>query len=412
LKVLIDQQFHLGHHYQYLAHLLPVLGPIVDQVVVATTEEGQKSVEFKTLLAPLAGRSISFEPILPAASPWMPMNERWRVHRDLRDAVRKVRPDYVLIPSGDGQTTMMGLARLSGLGAVPGRIPCEVGIHFGTGASALRRQDRVRDFLNQLNLVAASLERVHLINLLFYEQVRARRPHDRRFVLMPHPVAANPRLSQTESRRRLQLPEAGKYIGLAASIDSRKAVSEFLAAFRAAARPNERLILAGGITETHLRKIEASFSDLLKDGRLIMLQGFLDPDVYQTVLSALDVVCTPYPRFAGLSATLLEGVAAGRPVLANAFGWSQAVIERFKLGWTCDVLDHAAFTRTVRQALDRAVEYQESEATKRLLAFHAPSNFAESWVQGIRERLGRSNAAVCPWEWVAESLPAARRAAL
>jgi glycosyltransferase involved in cell wall biosynthesis len=267
-------------------------------------------------------------------------------------------------------------------------------------------RDRIRDLINHANLWAAGLKRVHLVNLLFYEQIQSRRMFRARFTLMPHPVPANPRLSQADSRRMLGIPEDGRYIGLVASIDSRKAVDEFLAAFRAAAaKPNERLLLAGWINGTHLRTIEGKYGDLLQQRRVILVKGFLDPLIYQAALTALDIVCTPYPRFGGLSSTLLEGVAAGRPILANSFGWSQAVVKRFRLGWTCDVLNHEAFTRTIRAAFDQSDEYRESQAATRLLAFHAPENFAETWVHGIRRELGRPAQSARTWDWVMESIP-------
>jgi len=107
-----------------------------------------------------------------------------------------------------------------------------------------------------------------------------------------------------------------------------------------------------------------------------------------------------------LSSTLLEGTAAGRPVLVNAFGWSGTMVKRFGLGWACDVLNHAEFATTMRTALDHADEYRESESIRRLLAFHAPQNFASSWVQGLKETLGQPADQVRSWEWVMESVEA------
>jgi glycosyltransferase involved in cell wall biosynthesis len=131
------------------------------------------------------------------------------------------------------------------------------------------------------------------------------------------------------------------------------------------------------------------------------------------VLTALDVVCTPYPAFGGLSSTLLEGVAAGRPILANAYGWSQAIIKRFQLGWTCDVYDHDRFVEAIRTGLDRSTSYRESEATMRLLAFHAPPNFGNVWVQRIREHDSSQAASdIRSWSWVLEAIPEERRFAI
>ena len=60
MRILIDQQFHQGHHYQYVGHLLPSLVE-AGEVVVATTGEGQASKEFESFLAPFADR-VRFDP--------------------------------------------------------------------------------------------------------------------------------------------------------------------------------------------------------------------------------------------------------------------------------------------------------------------------------------------------------------
>src|SRR5262249_2194138 len=154
------------------------------------------------------------ESALPYASPGLPMKERLRVHRDLRKIVREFAPDYVLIPSGDAQVTAMPLFRFSGLGTVPGRIPCELGIHFGAASVGPSFRDRARAAPNRRNLGATGATRLHFVNPLFYERLRSA-GRRRGITLMPHPVPPNPRLNKADSRRRLKLPEGGRYIGLA-----------------------------------------------------------------------------------------------------------------------------------------------------------------------------------------------------
>ena len=414
MRVLVHQQFHLGHHYQYLSHLLPSLIPLVDEVVVAITPAGASSVEFGAFLAAFEGR-VQFEVILPVADPSLPRKERWRLHNDLRRAVRRTRPDYVLVPSGDAQATFLPVFHLTGLGALPDNCPAEFGIHYGLGTGAVRIQAKIKDWIQRKNFVWSGANRIHVVSFLFYEQFRRCEPSfAERISLMPHPVPPNPRLTKSESRRALSIPEDGRYIGLAASIDSRKAIGEFLAAFRdAAASRSDRVLLAGVIVPSQMQIIESSFRDLVERGQLILKAGFLDSTTFQRVLTALDVVCTPYPAFGGLSSTLLEGVAAGRPVLANAYGWSQAIIKRFQLGWTCDVHDHDGFVGAIRTALDNSAAYRESEATMRLLAFHAPPNFGNVWVQRIREHHSSNPASDSrSWSWVQEAIPEERRFAI
>jgi len=403
MRVLVSEHHHRGHYYRYLSHLVPAVAAVASETVVAVTREGRASPEFSTYLQPLAG-IVRFEEILPSASPWVPMQERWQVHRDVRRAILDLDPDYVLMPSGDGPATLASVFRMIGRGAMPRRIPCEVGIHFGSGLTD-DRSVRVRDWMNQLNLALGGFARVHLANVLFYEQARSH-GFGRTFTLMPDAVLPNPRLDKAESRRRLGIPADGRYIGLAASLDSRKAIGPMLAAFRAASSSrSERVLLAGRISDAHLKTIQESFQDLVDEERLILIKGFISPETFQTVLTALDVVCTPYPGFGGLSGTVLEAVSAGRPILAHAYGWSKAMVRRFALGWTCDVLDHAAFTGTIRTALDRCDDYTETEAIRRLLRFHLPENFARTWVEGIRSRNRLTNPDAHPWSWVVEAIP-------
>ena len=414
MRVLVHQQFHLGHHYQYLAHLLPSLIPLVDEVVVALTAAGASSSEFRAFLEPFATR-VQFDMSLPTADPRLLRKERWRLHNDLRRAVRRTRADYVLVPSGDAQATFLPVFHLTGLGALPHNCPVEFGIHYGLGTGAVGIQAKFKDWIQRKSFVWSGANRIHVVSFLFYEQFRRFEPSfGERVSLMPHPVPANPRLTKAESRRALSIPEDGRYIGLAASIDSRKAIGEFLAAFRdAAASRSDRVLLAGVIVPSQMQTIESSFRDLVDRGQLILKAGFLDTTTFQQVLTALDVVCTPYPAFGGLSSTLLEGVAAGRPILANAYGWSRAVIDRFELGWTCNIHDHDRFVESIRTALELSASYRESEAARRLLAFHTPSNFGDLWVQRIRERKSAGASSESrSWPWVLEAIPEHRRFAI
>jgi len=399
MRVLIDQQYHLGHHYAYVKHLLPELLSISGDVHVAITSSGSASKEFTNYLSPF--QSVRFDVLHEEANPSLPMSDRLRVHQSFRGAVDRVRPDYVLIPSGDAQSTAMALYRWTARGHAPGRVPTEVGIHFGTGRAAHGRKSQMRDLANAVNLGLSGVRRVHLVNQLFYEESRRLPIVGRYFSTVPHPVPAPTPLSKQDARRLLSIPETGRYIGLAASLDSRKAIPEFLAAFRTAStRTDERVLLAGWMNPSHSAVIERDFGDLIAGDRLMLKTGFLDTATYQAALAALDVVCTPYPRFYGLSSTLLEGLAAGRPILANAAGWSDAMVSRFGLGWTCDVLNHQAFVAAIRHALDNFETHQETEPIRRLLRYHTPENFARSWTEGIRGAAGLPAKHPLRWEWV------------
>ena len=401
MRVLVYEQFHPGHYYHYLHFLLPALLEVTNDVVVAITPEGRRSAEFAELLAPYAGR-VTFEPILPYGHDRVIKNQKWGLHGDLRDAVRRTKPDYVLAPSADTQTTAMGLFRIAGLGGLPGHRPGEAGFHSGRGVAGPGLMQAGRDRLDELKLAASGWTRLHIVNLLFYEHLQVRGGLlARKSSLLPHPVKPNT-YSKTESRRVLGIPADGRVIGLAGLIDYRKAVAELLTAFRRATnRSTDRLLLAGPLARNHRQTIETSYRDLVDSGRVIVLDRFLAGDDLQRALAAMDVVCTPYPGFLALSSVLLEGLAAGRPVLSNNIGWCDAIVKRFGAGWTCDLHNPDAFAGAIRTALDECESYRHSEATLRLLAFHKPENFAASFLQGLRSFAGLPpSSELRSWSWV------------
>lgn len=406
MRVLILEQEFQGHHYLYLSHIIPALAGLVDEVVVATTERGARSLEYEKLLAPLADR-FTLDASLPPSDPSLSLRTRFELRRNINDAVRRVKPDYLLVPSGDGPTLAMGLARAAGRGGVPGRIPAEVGIHYGYGLAEVGAKNRLKDLIYAQAQRLSPWEKIHYVSLTNYEWIRSLGGSlARRATLLPDPIRASPRYGKAESRRRLDLPAEGRYIGLAALLDRRKAIPEFLAAFRRAAEPGDRLLLAGRMDPVFARLIETDYQDLIREERLILRGGYFDQTTLDLVLGALDVVCSPYPGFGQLSATMLQGVAAGRPVLVSDFGWMRVMVRRFGFGTTCEVRDPTAFAAAIRSALDQAGDYRETEATRRLLEFHAPANFTESWLEGIRQTLGLPPSATArSWDTVVAALP-------
>jgi glycosyltransferase involved in cell wall biosynthesis len=402
VKVLIYQQFHPGHHYVFIRPLLPALLEITPDVVVAVTAEGRSSIQFEHHLAPFADR-VLFDPSLPDGHKRVIGNERLRLHTDLRDAVRHHRPDYVFVPSGDPHTTVMGAFRLLGAGGLPGRPVGEVGIHGGRATSPRQLEETIRGWIDAVKLCTGGWKRLHFMNFLFRERLAPKCPGLlRSSVVMPNPVEPNSRLGKAESRERLGLPKQGRLFGIAGVIDYRKAVAELLTAFsKATSDPDDRIVLAGGLHESHRRTIDRHHRHLVDSGRLIIRDEFLDATAYQTMLSAFDVVCVPYPGFTGASSVLIEGLVAGRPVLTDAEGWCHEIVTRFGAGWSGNVRDENAFAATIRVALSQCESYRENEATTRLLAFNTPENYTASWLQGVTAFAGlKQPRPPLDWSWV------------
>jgi glycosyltransferase involved in cell wall biosynthesis len=402
MRVLVYEPWFAGHSVHYLRHLLPRLAEEAREVVVATTSVALASEEFATSLKPMADR-ITFDDCVPNSHTFL---------NNLNEAVRRVRPDYVLVPTADVFTRPMSLQWLQGKGGLPGNVPSEAIIHGGGRWETTSLKRRSKLLINRLLLRLSCWKKIHNVDVLLYEDLRAGLGSlGRRVALLPHPVAPSPRLEKQDARRRLGIPEDGRYIGLLAVFNRNKAIPQLLAAFRAAtARPDDRLLLAGRMREELAALIRREYDDLVARGRIVLMNRFIEPELSDAVFCALDVVCTPYPGFPSLSAVLLQGVAAGRPVLANDYGWSRSMIGRFGFGTTCDVLDPKDFTSAIGTALDRSGEYQETEATRRLLAFHDPANFAEGLTGGLRAAMGRPpTGRARTWDWVVEAIDEERR---
>jgi hypothetical protein len=157
--------------------------------------------------------------------------------------------------------------------------------------------------------------------------------------------------------------------------------------------------------------VREDYADLVSSGRLVVLDRFLsDPELAQG-FAALDVHCSVYHCFAGLSSLMLKSVAAGAPVIVgDQPGWARATVRRFGVGHIADHRSVAGFARVLTQALDASDGAPPSEAVERLLRFHSLANFTEGLVERAAFAAGRARGTpVLPWSWVVEALAPERR---
>jgi glycosyltransferase involved in cell wall biosynthesis len=404
MRVLVYEPCHWGHCYHYLVHLLPNLTALGCEVVVSTTPAGVESEEYKTFVGPVAS-GVTFDLGTPSFLPMYRVRDRPGLLPYLEGSIARVKPDYVLLPSGDVLNTGLLAWRLGGRRRLLGEVPGEVGIHAGYGSGARGLGDRAKDGLYLFAERASTpfWNKIHYVNALVYERARAAGGNlARKAVLCPHPVAPGTPQTRAEARRELGIEEGGRYLGLAGALDGRKAIEPLVRAFREGAlRSDDRVLLAGRMTPDLAERLRRDHADIIAAGRLVLLDRFLDLKAFSTVFAALDVVCTPYPRQPTLSSVMLEGVAAGRPILTHDYGWLGATVRKFDLGWACNVLDPAAFTTTVKTAFEQAPEYRQGERARRLLAFHTPENFTASWTQGLRQMMGLPPSdRLIGWDWV------------
>jgi glycosyltransferase involved in cell wall biosynthesis len=406
VRVVIYEQQHSGHFYQCVSPLLAPLCEMAAEVTVAITPAGLASQQYRDFLEPwLSGLgNVTVWPRVPEARPGMRWKDRVHEHRVFRRTIRELRADYVLAPSADVQTTAMGLWRLAGLGALPRGLRGEGAMHCGPGAGGGAKLTLKR-FVYRATHAMSGWDRVHYINPLQYEDVaRGGGGMAKRAAALPYPVKPAERLDQERCRRRLGVPVDGRLLVAPGYLDRRKGIAQLLGAFGEIARDPElgdvRLLLAGAMDAPYRSLLEREHSGLVRGGRVIAMGRYLDDDEFAAAISAADVVCAPYPGFDGVSSIALIGAAAGKPVVTDRSGWCGAAVERFGLGWSCDVNDPGSFSGALARAARECDSFSHDERAQRLLEFHRPENYAESLLGSLRSVCGRPpSRTLRTWEW-------------
>jgi glycosyltransferase involved in cell wall biosynthesis len=219
--------------------------------------------------------------------------------------------------------------------------------------------------------------------------------------LMPDPVVPPLQASRQEARRRLGVPEDGRYVGSVGASDGRKGIDRLIRAFATAPlRPDDRLLLVGPVAAPVAGMLRTEFASLVRQRRIIAIDRYVTDEELDAGVLAMDLVCTPYPRHIGSASIVIRAAVADRPVLASNFGWMGFVVPRFSLGVTCDVGDSVRFPDVLASALDDAERFQPAPAARRFVRYHSVENFAACWTQRLRERMGLPSAEqTVAWEW-------------
>ncbi len=400
--VQIFEPFGGGHHTKYIRALLPALIRLREQgyvrkVVVTTSAAHRDSPAFRDQLAHYAA-DVDFDVSLP---PFVfKMNASGAIAGALLDSVARVRPDYLISTTADIQSVALASRAVLRARSLPKSIH-SVGIfHAGYGDMAQRPNDRLKDAVYRFAWRFSPWSQVHTVNPMLYESLEQRERDAGRLRVLPHPVERLGQIDKAVARRTLGIPVEGRYIGCIGTGDRRKAIPELLHAFRAAASgPRDRFLLAGRLEERYRALIAREFFDLVRAGRLIVIDRYLTTAEHAAGLCAVDVCAVVYYPKPGLSANLLEAACAGRPVVAGACGYTGMAVERFGLGWTCDVRNRDALAATIRTALAESVEYRAGAKVARLLAFHDPENYAGTVLGPLYERAGLPPPQTRTWEW-------------
>lgn len=413
MKALVFEQWQGGHHFNYLGVLVPALARMASEVTVAVSRRAAESDLFRTQLGHLRTmprvRILDTVPI-PSADDRLAF--RRALGENVIEAADAVRPDVLVLPSGDEQLIALPL-----LDAIRGHpvlrdTHVETLLHYPAFTKSGNWRTMVANRVQRVLAGRGTLDRIGFVNFLQHEAaVRTGEAWAAKTHAVGDPVPAPSPLSRTEARARLGLDPSALWFGTIGGLDVRKAVPETIAAFQRARLPSHaRLLVAGKLAEQHAAWIDAHAADIRRDGRLVVLDRFLSEDELLATFAAVDVQCPVYRDFVGLSSLLLKGVAAGAATLGSDFGWSRAVIRRFGLGrcvQPADVDGFAAAMETLAGEFGGGAPPYRAACVEALLAFHAPANFAALVLEQATAMAGVApDAPPIRWEDVVATLPA------
>lgn len=163
------------------------------------------------------------------------------------------------------------------------------------------------------------------------------------------PVEVPPRLPGTGLRRDLGIPAAAPVVGVVSRLDRLKGLDDFLdaAALVVARHPETRFLIVGGpaagVGEGYEEKLRRR-ADRLGLGERVILTG-ARTDVPE-ILPELTVSVLP-SLTEGLSNSLLEAMAAGKPVVATSVGGNPEIVEDGVTGFLVPANDPAALAAAV-----------------------------------------------------------------
>ena len=414
MRALVFEQWAGGHFFNYLECLVPRLAAFCSEVRVAVTRAAVSSELFARQLGHLhALPNVQFDGEVPIPRAGGRLGYRMQLGRNLIDAIARHQPDFVFLPTADEQILALPLQALGGVRRRLRGTPIEAVIHYRCFTAEDNPRERLLSAVQRQLLRTGVFAHLNFVNFLQYEDAV-----ERRLALADmaraagDPVPQPPRLARSAARQALGLEPHGRYLGMVGALDHRKAVPQALAAFSAARLGRtDRFVLAGKLSAEHARLVRDDYGNLVRNGTLVVLDRFLTDDELAHACAALDVHCSVYTSFSGLSSVTLKSIAAGVPVVvSDQPGWSRATVRRFGIGLTTDLRDIEGFARSLREALDASAGYAETEAVARLLRFHSIANFTEGLVERAGARIGNAPAApVLPWSWVLEALPPERR---
>ncbi len=374
MRVLVLEPCALGHHGPYLDWMTRGLAQRGFDVDVVTLPE---------TIEPSAGRArgmracdhprVSVHFVGGPKSRRLPLENRngvvglltrelayWRLFRAWYTAhAEAVRPDLVFLPYLDYCLYAMGLAGSpfgncpwAGLAMRPAFHYREMGIRAPTPALA-----KVKKALFLRAARSPHLKCLLTIDEPLASYVATHQCALSKVVFFPEPAELGDLPAAHDAKQKFGFAPERKVILLYGALSARKGVAELLRALAAPDFPKELdVLLAGQVAEPETRAVLGApwVQALRNQGRLKVVDRFIDVEEEPALFAAADVVWLGYRNHYNASGLLVQAANAGRPVLScdeGVLGWQ---VERHHLGRTVNPENPAAVAAAASALLDTA----------------------------------------------------------
>lgn len=396
MHVLLFEPNHRGHHFVYLARLLPGMLRLPVKITVGTTTEALESREFRLSLAKYRANLDFWTGCQPPRG--HPVQKAIRRIGELRTALNAIRPEYVGLIYGDGLWQLLTLLSLVGIRVIPRSMPAEAWLYRGgfTYEDAVSLPHRFRRWLFTRLLRKGIFRTLYLDDELLLRYAETVSGSRTRLILTPNPIEFLPPREKTDAREELGLPTDGRLISSSGMVSIWKGMDRLIRNFIAAAsdgrlREDDRLLIAGPHQDEIVALLKSQeVQPWVETGRIIARDEFLSESQMFAVASASDLVVAGYPNHSGRSSIILWSAAAGRPVLAADRGCIGYVVEHEKLGQTANVVEPVVFTQAMVDALNMNWSLDDEARVRSYACWHRIENYQEIG-SGLLRELGKKN---------------------
>jgi glycosyltransferase involved in cell wall biosynthesis len=308
---------------------------------------------------------------------------RWTNYRDAYRALsREVRLDAVYMVNLD-QCDMAMALRGSPFGRTP-FVGMMIGRHFhcpamGIKMAAFKMRDRIMGPVFRRLLRISGLKKVAVLDEALVQFVHeAKWKGHAKVVHVPDVASLQTDAEGRDLRRELGIPEEAFLVLSYGALSERKGVVELTRAMADARCPKEAAALYAGrqdeFTKGYLAEEPAA--TLRNEGRLFELNKFLDDGDEAAAFAEADAVWLGYRDWYGMSGVLVQGAAAGKPLLAMDQGLIGWLVEKHGIGVTCEIARPESVAEKIawlREHPDEAAAF--GKKGRQMAANHTPELF-------------------------------------